>query len=297
MNNKNDVLFKNCDVSILSIIGVGLIGSSFALALRRSGYNGRIIGVDNNQESLIRAKELKIIDDHGSLEFAVSRANFIMLATPVGHVRDLLLKIKPNLLPDAIITDVGSTKMDTINAAYDVLDDCVCQFIPGHPIAGIEKTGPDAATAELFNQQNVVITPLIENRKIDLDIISNFWLCCGANVMYMSPEEHDSIFASVSHLPHFLSYMYMSQVASSENCDRRLSLAGSGFRDFSRISASSPDMWCDIFFSNKKFIEIELEKVLSLILMARKALDTKDRKLLYSILEKASIARRNWFKE
>ncbi|WBF65260.1 MAG: prephenate dehydrogenase/arogenate dehydrogenase family protein [Candidatus Kinetoplastibacterium crithidii] len=297
MSNKNNIFFENCNISVLSIIGVGLIGSSFALALKRAGYNGHIIGVDNNNESLIRAKELNIIDDYASIEFAVSKSNFIMLAVPVGHVKDLLLKIKPHLLPDAIITDVGSTKMGIISAAYDVLGVCIGQFIPGHPIAGIEKTGPDAAIAELFKRQNIIITPLIENRKRDLDIVNNFWLSCGANIMYMNPEEHDSIFASVSHLPHFLSYMYMSQVASSENCDRRLSLAGSGFRDFSRISASSPDMWCDIFFSNKKFIEIELDKVLSLILTARKALDTKDRKLLYSILETASVVRRKWFKE
>ncbi|MBW0454516.1 MAG: prephenate dehydrogenase [Candidatus Kinetoplastibacterium crithidii] len=296
MNNDN-VLFENCNISSLSIIGVGLIGSSFALALKKAGYNGRIIGVDNNHKSLMRAKELNIIDEYGSVEFAISKSNFIILATPVGHVRDLLLKIKPYLLPDAIIIDVGSTKTDVISAAYDVLDTCVGQFIPCHPIAGMEKTGPDAAIAELFKQQNIIITPLLENKKRDLDTVNNFWLCCGANVIYMNPEEHDSIFASVSHLPHFLSYMYMSQVASSENCDRRLLLAGSGFRDFSRISGSSPDMWCDIFFSNKKFIEIELEKVLSLISTARKALDTEDRKLLYSILEKASVVRRNWFKE
>ncbi|AGF46978.1 prephenate dehydrogenase [Candidatus Kinetoplastibacterium desouzaii TCC079E] len=289
--------FNFHNVSVVTIVGVGLIGGSFALALKKSGYKGIIIGIDSKIDNLKMAKRLGLIDEYDSIESATKKSNLIFLSTPVSYTYDILCSIEPYLLNNTIITDVGSTKLDIVNAAYSVLGDRVSQFIPGHPIAGLEKAGPESAIPDLFNKQNVILTPLKENSKENLDIINSFWVACGANVISMSPTDHDCIFASVSHLPHFLSFMYMSYIASSDNVDLKLSLAGSGFRDFTRISAGSPGMWKDIFFANKKFINDELDGVLEMILRAKEALDKDDQETIQTILEKSSSARLAWFKE
>ncbi|AFZ83732.1 prephenate dehydrogenase [Candidatus Kinetoplastibacterium blastocrithidii TCC012E] len=296
-NNCSKLLRRLDSLSTVTIVGVGLIGGSFALAVRKAGFVKNIIGVGRNKNSLMRACDLGIIDDFMTIDEATKKSDLILLSTPVGFLSDLLKSIKPFLGDNTIITDVGSTKLEVINIATSILGEKVSQFIPGHPIAGLEKSGPDAASDNLFRGQNTILTPLDNNSNKDIELISHAWKLCGSNVIFMSAKNHDHLLASISHIPHFLSVMYMAQVASSEDSDLRLKLAGSGFRDFTRISAGSVEMWLDIFFSNKKFIKEELFEVRNIINQAEKAIDYDDRTSLRFILEKAAGARRSWSKD
>ncbi|AGF49130.1 prephenate dehydrogenase [Candidatus Kinetoplastidibacterium galati] len=296
INYKESPCYANC-FSTITIVGVGLIGGSFALAARKSGFAKNIIGVGRNKDSLMRACDLGIIDDFMPIDKATVKSDLILLSTPVGFLSDLLKSIKPFLGADTIITDVGSTKLEVINIAISILDKQINQFIPGHPIAGLEKSGPDAAIDNLFKDQNVILTPLDSNSDKDINLISHAWELCGSNVILMNAKTHDHLLSSVSHIPHFLSAMYMYQVASSEDSELRLRLAGSGFRDFTRISAGSVEMWLDIFFSNKQFIIEELSGIREVINHAEKAIDCNDRNSLRVILERAAEARRSWTKD
>lgn len=296
-NNYKEVSCCIKSFSTVTIVGVGLIGGSFALAARKAGFAKRIIGVGRNKNSLMRACDLGIIDDFMPIEEATKKSDLIFLSTPVGFLSDLLESIKPFLGVDTLITDVGSTKLEIINIAIPILGKQIGQFIPGHPIAGLEKSGPDAAIDSLFVGQNVILTPLDSNSNKDISLISHAWELCGSSVIVMNAKTHDHLLASISHIPHFLSAMYMAQVASSKDSDLRLKIAGSGFRDFTRISAGSVEMWLDIFFSNKKFIREELSEIREIIDQAEKFIDCNDRDSLRVILERAAKARRSWTKD
>ncbi|AGF48418.1 prephenate dehydrogenase [Candidatus Kinetoplastibacterium oncopeltii TCC290E] len=296
-NNDKETLCYAKSFSTITVVGVGLIGGSFALAARKSGFAKHIIGVGRNKSSLIRACDLGIIDDFMTIDEATKQSDFILLSTPVGFLSDLLKSIKPFLGDNTVITDVGSTKLEVINIAISILGKQISQFVPGHPIAGLEKSGPEAAIDNLFVGQNVILTPMYNNTKKDIELISRAWELCGSNVILMSAKAHDHLLASISHIPHFLSSMYMAQVASSEDSDLRLRIAGSGFRDFTRISASSVEMWLDIFFSNKIFIKEELSAISKIINQAEEAIDCNDRDSLRIILERAAQARRSWNKD
>ncbi|HEY9279949.1 MAG TPA: prephenate dehydrogenase/arogenate dehydrogenase family protein, partial [Eoetvoesiella sp.] len=181
-----------------------------------------------------------------------------------------------------------------VAAARIALGERIGQFIPGHPIAGAEKTGPEAADALLYQDRTVVLTPLAENASAAKAYLTQVWERCGARVISMEPEAHDVVLASVSHVPHFLSAVFMGQVAGSHDSDRRLGLAGSGFRDFTRIAAGSPEMWRDIFLANREAVLSELQEVKAALTQAEKALDEKDGVALHNFLERAALARRFW---
>src|SRR5690606_20123812 len=236
---------------VLAVVGVGLIGGSFAAALRDKGRVSKVLGVGRNRRSLQEAIELGLIDAAVSLEEAARQADVIMLAVPVGTTHSVLTTMLPHLREDTLITDAGSTKLSVVEAARAALGDRICQFVPSHPIAGAERTGPGAATADLYEGRTVILTPLDENSATARLTITRLWEACGARVVTMEPDTHDVVLASVSHVPHFLSSVFMWQVATAENSDLRLELAGSGFRDFTRIAAGSPEMWRDIFLANK----------------------------------------------
>src|SRR5690606_35736267 len=167
--------------------------------------------------------------------------------------------MKPYLRAQTLITDAGSTKSNVVAAAREALGECIGQFIPGHPIAGAEKTGPEAADPSLYRHRVVVLTPLAENSHADKARLTRLWEHCGARVVSMDPDVHDAALASVSHVPHFLSSGYMWQVATAQDSDLRMGLAGSGFRDFTRIAAGSPEVWRDIFMTNRPAILAELQ--------------------------------------
>lgn len=279
---------------VLAVVGVGLIGGSFAAALRGAGAVSRVLGVGRNRKSLQEARELGLIDAQASLQEAAEQADIILLAVPVGATRQVLEALRPHLRPGTLITDAGSTKADVVAAARAALGERIGQFVPGHPIAGAEQTGPSAAMPHLYKGRTIILTPLDENDARARRRITQLWEACGARVVLMDPEQHDVVLASVSHLPHFLSSVYMWQVASAENSDLRLELAGSGFRDFTRIAAGSPEMWRDIFLANREAMLSELAEVRASLDRAEAALREGDADKLHDFLEKAALARRFW---
>jgi len=284
-------------IPVLAVVGVGLIGGSFAAALRRAGQVGRVLGVGRNAQSLARAVELGLIDEAASAEEAAARADLILLATPVGGLGDVLSRMRAHLRSHTVLTDGGSTKAEVVEAARVALGDRVAQFVPGHPIAGAERSGPEAADAGLYRKRTVILTPLAENGESSLELVRRAWQACGADVIDMDADAHDRVLASVSHLPHLLSAVYMEQVAEAADAAMRLELAGSGFRDFTRIAAGSPEMWRDIFLSNRDAMLAELADVRAVLDRAERAIADGDGAALLTLLDTAARARRNWRKE
>lgn len=284
-------------IPVLAVVGVGLIGGSFAAALRRAGQVGRVLGVGRNAQSVARAIELGLIDEAASAEEAAARADLILLATPVGGLADALARMRAHLRPGTVLTDAGSTKLEVVAAARAALGDRVAQFVPGHPIAGAERTGPEAADAGLYRKRTVILTPLGENAPPSLDLVRRAWQACEADVIDMDADDHDRVLASVSHLPHLLSSVYMAQVAEAADAPTRLGLAGSGFRDFTRIAAGSPEMWRDIFLSNRDAMLAELADVRAVLDRAERAIAEGDGAALLTLLDTAARARRGWRKE
>lgn len=278
----------------VAIVGVGLIGGSLAAALKKARAVGRILGVGRQADELEKARALGLIDEAVTIEQAAARADLLVLATPIGAIVDGLEQMHAHLLPHTVVTDVGSTKLEITRQARLALGAAYPRFVPAHPVAGAEKTGPAAADADLFQQRNIILTPTPETQSTAQKLVRDMWLACGARVLTMSPAEHDELLASVSHVPHFLSSVYMWQVASADNADLRLRLAGSGFRDFTRIAAGSAEVWRDIFFSNKAAILQELTQVQNAFQQAESALRNEDEQALFDFLEKAALARRLW---
>ncbi|QEI05447.1 prephenate dehydrogenase/arogenate dehydrogenase family protein [Pigmentiphaga aceris] len=281
-------------IPVLAVVGVGLIGGSFISALRHAGQVGHVIGVGRNAQTLARAQALGLIDEAASPEDAAARADLILLATPVGALPAVFAAIAPHLRPGTVVTDAGSTKQDVIAAAYKGLGARIDQFVPAHPIAGSDRQGPEAADAALYRGRTVILAPLAESRPADVELVRSVWRHCGAAVVQLTAETHDAVFASVSHLPHLLAFAYMNQVAAAPDAATRLALAGSGFRDFTRIAGSSPEMWRDIFISNRPALLAELEQVQAMLDTYRDALLTDDVARLEGLLGNASDTRRTW---
>lgn len=281
-------------IPCLAIVGPGLIGGSVAAALKAAGKVGQILGVGRDAAALQQAQQRGLIDQVASIEQAAAQAQVILLATPVGAMPELFAQLRKQLGPEVVITDVGSTKQTIVQQAKELLGAHFAQFVPGHPIAGAEKSGPQAARAELYQGRNVVLTPTKLTHDWAQQQIINLWEACGARVLLMDPQEHDQVLASVSHVPHFLSSVFMWQVASAENADLRLSVAGSGFRDFTRIAEGSAEVWRDIFMSNKQAVLQELQHIRAAFAQAEEALQSSDAQSLYEFLERAALARRLW---
>lgn len=278
----------------LVIIGVGLIGGSVALAARRGGLVRRIIGVGRPSENMEHALRLGVIDAVEPAEQAVADADLILLAMPVGQMPGVMASILPHLASKAIITDAGSTKGDVIAAARTSLQAALPRFVPGHPIAGAEKSGVLAAKTELFDGKNVVLTPLPENAAETVRAVADFWRGCGAKVSEMPAEVHDRIFAAVSHLPHVLAFALVEEFARRDNADQLFSFAAGGFRDFSRIAASSPEMWRDICLANDTAVIQELDAYIARLQQIRSLIAAGDGTALAELFEHARTARTDW---
>jgi len=283
-------------IPVLAVVGVGLIGGSFAAALRQAGQVGKVLGVGRNAATLERARALGLIDAAATLEEA-GRADLVLLAAPVGALEGLLAGLRPHLRAGTLVTDAGSTKQEVEQAARRALAGQVGQFVPGHPIAGSDATGPEAACAGLYRDRTVVLTPLPENPDAAVARVRGAWEACGALVRTMDPASHDSALAAVSHLPHWLAALYMLYVAERSDAARCLELAGSGFRDFTRIAGGSPEMWHDIFLSNRTAMLHEIQALKAVLEEAERALSRQDGQALQSMLERAAGARRAWSRE
>ncbi len=286
------------------IFGVGLIGGSFALALKKASAT-HITGIGRSQESLKEALSLGVIDAYvdtfsdalqANIHAALEGADLVLIATPVAQTTSILQSIKPHLNSNTIITDAGSTKSDILACAKAVLGEQFNQFVGGHPIAGAEKSGVSAAMVDLYIGKNVVLTPALETNRDAIASVADFWRTCGANVSEMSAETHDGIFAAVSHLPHLLAFALVDDIASRPNAQQLFSFAASGFRDFTRIAGSHPEMWRDISLANKDAILSEINAFENELSQLKNLLANEDSAGLQALFERASVARNAWAK-
>ncbi|MGT2470259.1 prephenate dehydrogenase [Paraburkholderia terrae] len=287
----------------LVIFGVGLIGGSLARALRERGDVGgerRVMGVGRSVASTERALELGVIDasaslaDDAALRAALKGADVVLLAAPVAQTQPLLERIAPFLDPSTIVTDAGSTKSDVVAAARAALGERIGQFVPGHPIAGRESSGVDAALPDLYVNRNVVLCALPENQQTCVDRIAAMWRATGASVHAMPADQHDRVFASVSHLPHVLSFALVEQILNSSDAALKFSFAAGGFRDFTRIAASSPEMWRDVCVANRAALLDEIDGYAAVLARLRSAIEAGDGATLEAVFARSRAARSEW---
>ncbi|NNM79316.1 MAG: prephenate dehydrogenase/arogenate dehydrogenase family protein [Gallionella sp.] len=277
------------------IFGVGLIGGSFALALRKAGAVKEIVGFGRSTATLEQAKQFGIIDRIGAdVAREVADADMVLLATPVGQMADIMACIAPHLGAHTLVTDGGSTKSDVVAAARANMGDKIAQFVPAHPIAGAEKSGATSALADLYQGKKVVLTPLPENSPEAVLGVRKAWETCGAVVSELSAQQHDKVFAAVSHLPHLLSFALVHDLAQRDNKDQLLSFAASGFRDFTRIAASSPEMWRDICLANREALMGELQQYAAELYVLHQAVENNDAAKLQEIFSLAREVRSAW---
>jgi len=277
------------------IVGAGLIGGSFALALKAAGAAAKVTGLGRSPASMARALELGIIDEVAATPADAMRgADLVLIAAPVGQTGAILASLLPYLEAGTIITDAGSTKGDVVAAARAALGERVAQFVPGHPIAGRETNGPDAAIVDLYRGKKTVLTPLPENPPAAVERVAAAWQACGAIVHRLSAQEHDTVFASVSHLPHLLAYALVDDVAHKPHSALLFQYAASGFRDFTRIAGSSPEMWRDISLANQTALLAELDDYLAQLTRMRTMLIERDGASLEAVYANARRARCRW---
>jgi prephenate dehydrogenase len=277
------------------IVGVGLIGGSFALGLKAAAAAEHIVGLGRSPQALARALELGLIDEAcDSPEQALRGADLVLIAAPVAQTGPILQSLLPWLEPHTVVTDAGSTKSDVVAAARAVLQQRIGQFVPGHPIAGRESNGPDAAIADLYRGKKTVLTPLPENAQASVDAVARAWTLCGAIIHVLTPGEHDKVFAAVSHLPHLLAYALVDEVANKPHADLLFQYAASGFRDFTRIAGSSPEMWRDISLANRDALLGELDAYLAQLTGLRARLAVADGAGLEAVYANAQRARCAW---
>ena len=278
-------------INHLAILGVGLIGGSLARALKRSQSVNIVSGYGRRQEALQKGIELGVLDRASTnLAEVVSDADIIMLATPLGTVEPLLTEMKPYLKSGVIISDAGSAKGSVVRAAKKVLGDISC-FVPGHPIAGTEKSGVEASFAELFDRHRVILTPDQTTTELATDTIRQMWQACGADVVLMGVEQHDRVLAATSHLPHMLAYALVDCLANMDESEEIFKNAAGGFADFTRIASSNPEMWHDICFANRESLLSVLDSFDAYINRIRAAIDTDESDALMEIFKRAKAER------
>lgn len=288
----NSIMFKK-----IVIFGVGLIGGSVALALKKQAHIPQVVGVGRSGQSLQEALKLGLIDvAETDVGHAMQDADLLLIAAPVAQTPAILRSIRPHLNAATIITDAGSTKSDVMAYAKAELGDKFDQFVGGHPIAGAEKSGPAAAMADLYIGKNVILTPDADTQSTAIDKVTALWQQCGAVVSRMSPQEHDSVFAAVSHLPHLLAFALVEDLAKRDNAELLFKFAASGFRDFTRIAGSHPEMWRDIALANKTALLDELKLYQQALSEMTALLEKADADGLQALFEHASRARNDWAK-
>ena len=245
----------------LAIIGVGLIGSSLALALKQANAVGRVVGYGRNRQNLEKGVELGVIDSfETTIEDAVHDADLIVVAVPLGAMQAVFAELKSSVKEKAVITDVGSAKGSVVAAAQAELGGLFSRFVPGHPIAGTEKSGVEAGFASLYQNRRVILTPLAETADDAVEIVDRMWQQCGAIIEYLSVEHHDKVLAATSHLPHMLAYALVHHLSNLNEHEEIFRYAAGGFRDFTRIASSDPVMWRDVCLSNGEALVTLIEQ-------------------------------------
>lgn len=276
-------------INKVAILGVGLIGGSLARALRRQGVCENIIGFGNDESQLKEALTLGVIDKYAlDCANAVEDADVVVLATPLCAMDSLFSEFKDAISADAVITDVGSSKASVIGSARKYLSsEQLGNFIPGHPVAGTEKSGVEASFAELFENRLVILTPLPETREESKEFVSQIWESIGATVVSMDIEHHDEVLAATSHLPHMLAYALVDCLASMQERDEIFKYAAGGFTDFTRIASSNPQMWNDVCISNRENLIKMLDRFGSRLKEIKSAIGDGDSDALLQIFTRA----------
>lgn len=279
----------------LGLIGCGLMGGSFALALKRAGLVKRIVGYSKSPSTTERARQMGVIDvEAPSALLAVSGADIVLLAVPVSATEASFKAIRHLLTPNTLVMDVGSTKRDVVDAARRVLRDHVGCFVPAHPITGKEVSGVEHADVNLYAGKQVILTPIERTFTVQLQKAVDVWTALGCHVVKMSPQSHDAAYAAVSHLPHLIAFAMINGIAGQDHGKEYMSLAGPGFRDFTRIAASDPKMWRDILVANREEL-LDQSRIFQKTLQSLENLITSgDGDALESLIEQASETRANW---
>ena len=276
----------------LCVIGVGLIGGSLARALRENNACEMITGCSRSESHLQRAKELGVIDDYSTdVATAVKDADMIVVSVPLRSMQPVFEQIDGAVSDDAIITDVGSAKSSVEQAARSGLVNHIAQFVPGHPIAGTEKSGVEASFAELFQGSRVILTPMPENRDEQVDKVKAMWEAAGAHIKLMGLEHHDEVLAATSHLPHILAFSLVETLATMSDRDEIFEYAAGGFRDFSRIASSDPVMWRDICIENQDAILKLMDRYMDDLKQLQDSIRNQDQEKIESSFRRAKEAR------
>ena len=279
----------------LGLIGCGLMGGSFALALKEAGLVKRVVGYSKSPRTLQRATELGVIDvEAPSALLAVSGADIVLVAVPVSATEDSFKAMRHLIGPQTLVMDVGSTKSDVVAAARRALKDQLSGFVPAHPIAGKEVAGVDHADVNLYKGRQVILTPLPETNPGQLARATHVWTALGCQVRQMSPQDHDAAYAADSHFPHLLAFAAMNAIQAQPHAQQYLGLAGPGFRDFTRIAASDPNVWRDILLSNQYEVLAQAQHLRSALDALETAMRANDGTALHQLIQRASEARAGW---
>ncbi len=279
----------------LGIIGCGLMGGSFALALKRAGLVKRVVGYSKSPSTTERARQMGVIDvEAPSALLAVSGADIVLIAVPVAATEATLKAIKHLVTPQMLVMDVGSTKRDVIDAGRRALREQIGSFVPAHPIAGKEVSGVEHADADLYAGRQVILTPIERTLTVQLQKAVDVWTALGCRVVKMSPESHDAAFAAVSHLPHLISFALMNAISGQPQGKDFLSLAGPGFRDFTRIAASDAKMWRDVMLSNREELLAQLKIFQRNLHALELMISSSNGEALEGLIDQASLTRAHW---
>ncbi|MBY0264789.1 MAG: prephenate dehydrogenase/arogenate dehydrogenase family protein [Burkholderiales bacterium] len=279
----------------LVVIGVGLIGGSFALALKKAKMVKQVVGVGRSRRNLKDALRLGVIDQaETDAAKAVVGADLVLIGAPVGQMPGIFARIAPALSPNTVVTDAGSTKQDVIAAARRHLGTHFPMFVPAHPIAGTEHSGAAAAFPELFRERNLILLPQKETRASALRLVKSAWQACGSKIVRLDAAEHDEIFGAVSHLPHVIAFALVHQLGKRRDAKRLLGFSGGGLRDTVRIAGSSPEMWRDICTANRAALVPLVDGTIAELEAARDALAAGDGETLEAMFRSAREARSRW---
>ncbi|RYX93810.1 MAG: prephenate dehydrogenase/arogenate dehydrogenase family protein [Comamonadaceae bacterium] len=279
----------------LGLIGCGLMGGSFALALKRAGLVKRVVGYSKSPSTTERARQMGVIDvEAPSALLAVSGADIVLLAVPVSATEATFKAIRHLVTANTLYMDVGSTKRDVVDAARRVLREHVGSFVPSHPITGKEVSGVEHADPDLYTGKQVILTPIERTQVSHLKKATDVWTALGCNVLKMSPEAHDAAFAAVSHLPHLIAFALINGITGQQNGKDYMSLAGPGFRDFTRIAASDPKVWRDILVTNREELLAQSRHFQKALLTLENMISAGDTSGLENLIDQASATRAEW---
>ncbi len=283
----------------LVVVGVGLIGGSLALALREAGAVDEIVGIGRSRRNLDEARSRRMVDrayllGEDAWQAEIADADVVVVAAPVAQFATLFAALAPHLGARTVVTDAGSSKQDVIDAARTALGARISQFVPAHPIAGSEQSGAAAATATLYRDRSVIVTPLAETSAAALAQVEAMWRAAGARVARLDPAAHDRIFAAVSHLPHIIAHTLVAELAARVDAEAFFAQAGPGFRDFTRIAASSPEMWRDVALANRHALLDEIRTFGDALARVAALIADGDGTALEALFARSRAARTRW---